>query len=168
MKTRSLFATTIAALAVVVAFGMFVWPTTYVFVTHDASVTRINRFTGVEEYSSANGWIRLGGADAPAAAKVVTGSLLVKEMNYDPSSSLGELVLQNRSEESMKAVHLEMSLIDHDGVVVGTTTQDVDKIEKGDRVRVNVYGTTTTGSASLIRIDRAYSDWTPGTTVASL
>lgn len=151
-----------AAFASVAVLATYVWPTAYVIVPNSNAVLRVNRFTGVEEWSSPRGWIRPGVAAPQTQARNVTGELLVKGNTYEPQSGLGELVLENSGQAAMKGVHLEISLIDHEGVVVGTTTQDIEKIERGDKVRVSILGVTTTGSANLLRVDRAYSDWTPG------
>lgn len=167
MKTRALIAATVAVLAVVVTFATLVWPTSYVIVTHDGTVSRVNRFTGVQEYSSPQGWIRPGVPQMSVSAKDVTGSLVVKDMHYDPHTSQGELVLLNSTEEAWNSVHVELSLLDGDGVVVGTTTQDVEKIGKGDRVRLSIVGYVTSGAPTQIRVDRVYKDWTPGATVAA-
>lgn len=158
----------VVALASVAIFASYVWPTAYILVPKESMVLRVNRFTGVEEWSSPQGWFREGGSMPVGSAKNVSGSLLVKGMSLEPGSSVGELVLQNSADQPFKAVHLEMSLVDAEGVVVGTATHDVEKIEKGDKVRVTIFTQTTTGTATTIRLDRAYSDWAPGATVASL
>lgn len=150
------------ALASVAVLATYVWPTAYVIVPNQNAVLRVNRFSGVEEWSSPRGWIRPGVTLPQTQARNVTGELLVKGNTFEPQSGMGELVLENRGSQAMKGVHLEISLIDAEGVVVGTTTQDIDKIERGDKVRVSVMGVTTTASANLLRVDRAYSDWTPG------
>ncbi len=40
-----------------IAVGLFIWPTPYVFTRYGGEVVRVNRWTGVEEHSTANGWV---------------------------------------------------------------------------------------------------------------
>lgn len=57
--------TALIALAVL-AFAYFVYPTPYEYTRRAPNVFRVNRFTGVREVSTANGWRKSSSLNAPA------------------------------------------------------------------------------------------------------
>lgn len=48
--------TIVAAFALIVLFGLFIYPGLYIYQAVGTDSIRINRFTGVKEYSTDNGW----------------------------------------------------------------------------------------------------------------
>jgi len=56
-------AISVAAICIIAAFGIFIWPTRYRYdhsdFTGKSVMVRIDRFSGTVEALSGNGWVRL-------------------------------------------------------------------------------------------------------------
>jgi hypothetical protein len=145
----------VVALAAVAA-AYFIWPTPYVYVTQYPSVMRVNRFTGVEEWSSGSGWI---GAAGYEPAINLTGEVAMAVSYID--DSVAKVRVRNDGESNYRGLHFRFTVLNSEGVVIGRTVAGASEMRTGETLEVECSiassSTIPTGSVNL-RLDEVLAD----------
>jgi hypothetical protein len=141
---------------VVVAAAYFIWPTPYVYVTQDQSVMRVNRLTGVEEWSSGSGWI---GAAGYEPAVNVTGQVAVGEVWVN--DHMATVRVRNDGDSSYRGLQFRFTVLNSEGVVIGRTVAGASEMRAGETLEVECSVATQAAvptNSIMLRLDEVMAD----------
>jgi len=145
----------LAIALVLSSFLYFVWPTPYEYTRQFPSVIRVNRFSGVEELSSASGWRVQGGIAGSASGNLISRFEVIttyfEKSTY--GSPWGYAELKNIGGVDLEGVRFDFSALDEYGVVVCTSYDFIADFRAGDTVRLKMYESDFQKCTSL-RLDK--------------
>lgn len=111
------------------------------------TVMRVNRFTGVQEWSTGTGW---EGAEGPADTRELGPQ--VSLVDYSVYENVALVRFRNEGDADYQDVRFEFSLLNSQGVVVGRSFADATELRRGDIIEVksNLHGVS---EAVKLRLD---------------